>query len=110
MKVMTAAVWLALAFLVLATAGGATAALRRGRAAWRSLGELNRAASAATTASAAAASRVEQRVVSPNGGSERLEQARARLRRSLAELHVLGAALAGVTRVLSVARRAVPRK
>ncbi len=107
---MPAAVWICLAVLLLAFAGGAAFAAVRALEAWRTLRRFRRAFDEATTMLVDSVTRLEDRVQSFETSDPRLQRSLERLARARAmlslQLRVLQQARAPLTRL----RAAVPRK
>jgi hypothetical protein len=110
MHSMMLAVWICLAFLVVATVGSLVVAATHGWRLWRAfrglsgritdaLGEVERSAAAA-----------ESHAAGLGEGSEHLNAAIARLQVSLAELAAIGGAAAEARSLLAGVRGVVPRK
>ena len=110
MPVVTLAIWLSLAFCVLASIASAAWAGSRGWSLWRGFsttsGRLTGAIDEVTTAAAAA----EQRATAVTAGTERLLAATERLQRSLAELAVLRDAASEPQALVAKIRGLVPSK
>ena len=83
---------------------------RRGLRTWRSLRAFTASAEQALDAVNASAAQAETHGTALAAATERLEQAQARLKRSLAELAVLRAAANEVSTTVSRVRGLVPRK
>jgi hypothetical protein len=107
---MAALTWFSLAFFVVVVLSSAALVVGRGRGAWRALRSFSASAGAAADDAAARASAVERRASELAESTERLEAARARLRRSTAELTVLREAAAETEGLFASLRRTVPRK
>ena len=82
-----------LAFLVVATVGGAIFATVRGLEAWRTLNSFQRRLEAGTVALVAGLDGVEARIARVSDGAEELDRAGARLRHSLAGFRLLTTAI-----------------
>src|SRR5579872_1549670 len=88
------ALWVSLAFLVVAVLGSAALAATRGWRLWRAFRATSKGVTDAVSAVTAAAGSAEQHAVALAGGSERLTAAIDHLRASLAELAVIRSAAA----------------
>jgi hypothetical protein len=102
--------WYPVLFLVLALAISLTVAIRRGLRTFRGFRAFSGSAEQALGAVTKSAEQAEARAAAISGATERLERARARLDKSLAELAVLRAAAAEVQRTFGAVRGLVPRK
>jgi hypothetical protein len=92
--------WIGLAFLIVATLGGAAFAGRQGLATWRALRSLQRTLEPALAEVTARAATIEPRAAKASGASARLQEATARLQRSLAVMKVIVDATAEVRSAL----------
>ena len=107
--VVTAA-WIALIFLVAALAISLTYLVVHGLRLWRTFRSVGRAAETAMAKVMRSADAAEEKASALSAKSERIDQARAHLQRSLAELAALRAAAAETTGAIGRIRRVVPRK
>ena len=104
------AIWLSLAFLLVASLGSLGWAAARGWRTWRSFrGTSGRVADALATVGASAEA-AEQHAVALAGGNERLSAAIGRFQAALAELAVLRAAAGEAQSLLAAVRGVVPTK
>jgi hypothetical protein len=102
--------WLALAFCIVATLGGAAIAGIRAFRLWRTISGASRAAGDAVASVLDSAAAAETRAVGLSGGGARLEVATTRLQTSLAELAAIRAALGEAQGLLGRLRGIVPSK
>jgi hypothetical protein len=110
MPVVTLAIWLSLAFCVVASSAAIVYAGLRGWRLWRSFWAGSKRLGDAIGEVAAAAEATERRAVEVTAGTERLLAAAERLQRSLAELQVLRAAAGEPRALLARLRGLVPAK
>lgn len=103
-------IWLALAFMLVASLGGLAYAAARGWRLFRTFRRTSRRAADAVARVTDSAARAEERAAGLTAKSETLSHATEHLRQSLAELAVIRAAAAEPRSLLATIRGAVPRK
>ena len=101
---------LALAFLLVALLGSLAVAASRAWRLWKTFGRVSGRTGDALGALANKGAATEQRALGLSGNSERLAEATARLRRTLAEFAVIRTAAAEPRALFANLRGAVPRK
>lgn len=107
---MEAAVWISLAFLVVAAVVSVAYAAVRGLRMWRTFRSFSRTMGRAMDAVLATADEAEAHALGLGSGAARLNAAAARLQASLEQLAVLRTAAGDARATLSAFRGAVPHK
>jgi hypothetical protein len=107
---MEAAVWICLAFLVVAVLGSATYLVVRGWRAWRTFRAFTRAVDGAVASVLSSAAEAEEHALGLSDGAARLSTATERLHASLERFAVLRAAVGEASALLAALRGSVPRK
>jgi hypothetical protein len=107
---MEAAVWISLAFLVVAVLASTAYAAVRGLLAWRTFRAFSRTIERAVDAVLTNAGEAEEHALGLGTGAARLNSTTARLQASLERLAVLRTAAGNAGAMLFALRGAVPRK
>jgi hypothetical protein len=110
MGLMSALIWVSLAFLLLALIGGLGFAGVRALAAWRAFRLLRRRVGDALLDTTRRLAQAEQRLAGAAEAAARLDRARLQLQEGLATAAILAAAVGEARAVVGRARGIVPRK